>query len=195
VITDEQIARRPGRILEQIAQRLSLAGRSRVAFHARGRGLTGDEHLYLARLLPPPRFINDRLDIALAVDAQGVQLPQSSFTMADARRLGPQWWIGRSVHNLPEAEAAIAEGADYLLVGPVFATTTHPERAAMGTGLFSRIAGLGLPAIAIGGISRQRVREVAAAGAYGVAAIRAFWDAADPVAEVKGMLEVLNDDD
>src|SRR5213079_1148562 len=90
---------------------------------------------------PPPRlFVNDRLDVALAVGAAGVQLGQGSLTPADACRLNPRWWIGKSVHDLREAEAAHAGGADYLLVGPVFPTATHPDRAPLGSARLKEIA-------------------------------------------------------
>jgi len=120
-----------------------------------------------------------------------VQLSQGSLSVADARRMGPRWWIGRSVHNLSEAQAALAEGADYLVVGPVFPTATHPERTPLGTEVFARIAKLGPPVVAIGGVTPPRAAELVAAGAYGVAAIRALWDAADPAAAVRALLEVL----
>ena len=111
--------------------------------------------------------------------------------MSAARRLATTWWIGKSVHDLAGAEAARAEGADYLLVGPVYATATHPGRPPIGLDTVSRIARLDLPVIAIGGIDAERAREVKAAGAYGVAAIRALWDAADPERSVRLMLEEL----
>jgi thiamine-phosphate diphosphorylase len=106
-----------------------------------------------------------------------------------ARGLDPRWWIGKSVHDLAGAQAAHAEGADYLVVGPVYATPTHPDRQPLGLALLSRIAALGLPAIAIGGVTPERAREVAAAGAYGAAVIRALWDAAEPAAAVRRMAE------
>ena len=188
-ITDELIARRPS--LDRIARDITSAGPQRIAFHARGRELTGTDHLELAGRLPPLLFVNDRLDIALATSAVGVQLAHRSLSVADARRLGPHWWIGRSVHNLPEAQAALAQTADYLLVGPVFPTATHPDREPVGVELVARIAALGggRPVIAIGGVTPDRVPELRAAGAYGVAAIRALWDAADPAAAAKAMLE------
>lgn len=188
-VTDEHVARRPD--LDSVARALSVAAGESIAFHARGRLLSGVEHLDLARRLPRPLFVNDRLDIGLATGARGVQLAQSSLDVADARRLEPRWWIGRSVHNLEEAEAAIAEGADYLVVGPVFPTATHPDREAVGSAMFARIARLGRPTLAIGGVSPQRVSEVAAAGAYGIAAIRGLWDAPEPAAAAREMLEEL----
>src|SRR2546430_14020407 len=89
---------------------------------------------------PPARlFVNDRLDVALAVGAAGVQLGHGSLAPEDARRLNPAWWIGKSVHDLPEAEAAHAGGADYLLVGPVFPTATHADRAPLGSAPLKQI--------------------------------------------------------
>jgi thiamine-phosphate diphosphorylase len=192
-ITDERIARRPD--LEDIAGELAKGGGSELAFHARGRELTGREHYELAGRLavrPPGRlFVNDRLDVALAVPCAGVQLGHGSLPVEAARALNPLWWIGRSVHDLAETEAARTEGADYLVVGPVFDTASHPGRAALGLkGLQAIAAAAGaLPVIAIGGITVERVPEVRSSGAYGVAAIRALWDDADPAAAARRMRE------
>ena len=192
-ITDERIARRPD--LGDIARELATGGGADLALHARGHTLTGLEHYELAvRLSDSPSvrlFINDRLDIALAVDAEGVQLTPESLSPEEARRLSARWWIGRSVHNLAEAEAAQAGGADYLLAGPVFPTATHPDRAPLGLGALREIVGLGLPVIAIGGVTARNAREVREAGAHGVAAIRALWDATEPAAAARQMLEAL----
>jgi thiamine-phosphate diphosphorylase len=155
-----------------------------LAFHARGRALTGREHYEVATRLsacPPARlFVNDRLDVALAARATGVQLGYGGLPPEAARRLDPAWWIGMSVHDLDEARAAKTARADYLLVGPVYPTATHPTRTPLGAQRFAEIARLGLPAIAIGGVTPERTAELKAAGAYGAAAIRALWDAADP---------------
>ena len=194
-ITDERIARRPD--LDTVAQQLAAGGRQHLAFHARGRALSGLEHFDLAVRLaacPPVRlFVNDRLDVALGVGAAGVQLGQGSLAPEDARRLNAGWWIGKSVHDLREAEAAHAGGADYLLVGPVFPTATHPDRAPLGSGRLEQIVALGLPVIAIGGVTPERIPELMAGAAiHGVAAIRALWQAPDPADAARRMLEALN---
>ena len=95
------------------------------------------------------------------------------------------------MHNLAEAEAARTEGADYLVVGPVFATASHPGRAPLGLQRLQAIAAAvdGLPVIAIGGITADRVREVKDSGAYGVAAIRALWDDVEPAEAARRMRE------
>ena len=187
-ITDARIARRADLIA--VAQALVAAGGAAIALHARGPELSGQAHFELASRLPGRRFVNDRLDVALAVGAEGVQLGSGSLGVAAARALGPSWWIGRSVHDLAEAEAALAVAADYLVVGPVFATATHPGRATLGVAEFARIARVGLPAIAIGGVTPARVHELRDAGAYGIAAIRALWDADAPSDAVHELLEV-----
>lgn len=190
-ITDERIARRAD--LDEVARALAAGGGERLALHARGRSLSGLEHHDLAVRLSacPPAwlFVNDRLDVALAVGAAGVQLGAASLDPQDARRLEPRWWIGKSVHDLEEAAAARAGGADYLLVGPLYRTATHPDREPLGLARLGPIVSLGLPVIAIGGVTPPRVGELRQAGAYGVAAIRALWDAPDPAAAARQMLE------
>jgi len=192
-ITDERIARRVD--LDLIAAALAEGGGSDLAFHARGRGLTGLDHFELAGRLavrPPGRlFVNDRLDVALSVPAAGVQLGHGSLPVSAARALNPLWWIGVSVHDLPEAEAARLSGADYLVVGPVFATASHPGRTPLGLATLQQIVAAAgdLPVIAIGGMTIDRVPEVRGAGAYGVAAIRALWDDAEPAAAARRMRE------
>ena len=191
-VTDERIARRAD--LDDAARQLAEVGGANLALHARGRVLSGLEHYDLSfrlSILPSPLFVNDRLDIALALNATGVQLGVGSLPVTAARHLRPAWWIGKSVHDLAEADAAKAEGADYLLVGPVYATPTHPDRAPLGLEPLRAIARLGLPMIAIGGVTAARAHEVKAAGAHGVAAIRALWDAEDPAAAARQMLEEL----
>lgn len=189
-ITDERIARRPD--IDVLARALADGGGSDLAFHARGRELTGLEQYSLAvqlSNLPSFLFVNDRLDVALAVPSAGVQLGHGSLPVSAARALNRLWWIGKSVHNLAEAEAARTEGADYLVVGPVFATASHPGRRPLGPERLEEIASAvdGLPVIAIGGITADRVSEVRTSGAYGVAAIRALWDDAEPVEAARRM--------
>jgi thiamine-phosphate diphosphorylase len=92
------------------------------------------------------------------------------------------------VHSTEEAELAVAEGADFLVVGNIYETASHPGRAATGLRLVTQVSRFGRPVIAIGGITPERVTEVKDAGAYGVAAIRALWMAPDPAAATLAML-------
>ncbi|HJR49450.1 MAG TPA: thiamine phosphate synthase, partial [Gemmatimonadales bacterium] len=100
----------------------------------------------------------------------------------------PHGWIGCSVHSAAEAEDAARDGADYLLVGNVYETSSHPERPAKGLGLVRDAVGLGLPVIAIGGMDPARAAEARDAGAYGVAAIAALWWAPDPAIAALALL-------
>lgn len=123
--------------------------------------------------------------------AAGVQLRRSDLAPADARRVLPEGWIGVSIHQADEAREARGEGADYIVAGNVYATTSHPDRPPRGLDWLGGIAAQGGKVIAIGGISLERVAEVRDAGAWGVAAVSALWDAADPAGTVAAMLEVL----
>jgi thiamine-phosphate diphosphorylase len=188
-VTDERIAR-----LADLGDRaLALASSGPVALHARGHSLSGHDHLTLARVLgaaaPDRLFVNDRLDVALAAGAAGVQLSTNGLTPADARRLSVAWWIGVSVHTPEEAVTAQALGADYLLAGPVFATPTHPDGQPFGVEGLARFTRLGLPVVAIGGVTRANARNVVSAGAHGVAVIRALWDAPDPARAVQDIMK------
>ncbi|MGE5743626.1 MAG: thiamine phosphate synthase [Gemmatimonadota bacterium] len=191
-VTDERIARRPD--LDRVVSEFARAGPG-IALHARGRSLSGLEHFELAIRLsghPPIRlFVNDRLDVALAAGAIGVQLTGDSLPVDAARKLRPEWWIGRSVHSVAQARSAQAEGADYLLAGPVFETATHPGATPLGVAALRNIVALGHPVIAIGGIDPARVRDLARVGVYGVAAIRALWDAPEPGDATRAFLEAL----
>jgi thiamine-phosphate pyrophosphorylase len=121
--------------------------------------------------------VNDRLDVAIAAGADGVHLRQDSVAVAEARRLAPTLFvIGRSVHNLDETRAAA--GADYLVAGTVFHTTSKPGVVSvLGTeGLRRIVAASTSPVLAIGGITLDRLDAVASVGAAGIAAIGLFAD-------------------
>lgn len=166
-----------------------------VALHARYRSDPGARlaacTLRLLALARPPEaavFVSGRPDIAAASGAHGVQLGAGDLTPGDARRVLLHGWIGRSVHSAKEARAARDEGADFLVVGSIYETPSHPDHAAQGTEFLREAARLGLPVIAIGGVTPERAPELKAAGAYGVAAIRALWQADDPAAATLSML-------
>ena len=125
--------------------------------------------------------VNDRLDVAMAVEADGVHLGQDDLPLATARRLWPGRIVGRSTHSLAQALEAVRGGADYIGVGPVYATPTKPGRPAVGLSLVRAVAdaGVSLPWFAIGGIDGSCAGDVLAAGARRVAVVRAVCDAAD----------------
>jgi thiamine-phosphate diphosphorylase len=122
-------------------------------------------------------LINERTDVALAAGAHGVHLRGDSASAARVRRIVPPGFlIGRSVHSIDEAvRAAEGGGLDYLMFGTVFETASKPGRAAAGAdALRSVAAATALPVLAVGGITMNRLAEVAAAGAGGFAAIGLF---------------------
>ena len=176
------------------AAAISAAGPA-VALHARDRQgtvvrLVAAAARMLALARPPEAavFVSGRPDVAAATGAHGVQLGTTDLTPGDARKLLPRGWIGRSVHSVDEARAAVDEGADFLVVGSIYETPSHAGRAAVGLGLVRVAASLGRPVVAIGGVTPERAWELKAAGAYGVAAIRTLWHSPDPAAATLAML-------
>lgn len=127
-------------------------------------------------------IVNDRIDVALAVEADGAHVGQDDMPVAFARRLlGPHRILGVSVANREEAEAAIAEGADYLGVGPIFSSLGKSDAGpATGVHLLTELANrYTTPLVAIGGITAENALEVVQAGASGVAVITAVVYAED----------------
>jgi thiamine-phosphate pyrophosphorylase len=125
--------------------------------------------------------VNDRLDVALTCAADGVHLRGDSIPIDAARRLAPHpFLVGRSVHTADEAKAGA--GADYLIAGTVFPSTSKGEGTpVIGLkGLKAIVAAASVPVLAIGGVTANRVAEVVAAGAAGVAAISLFIDRLKP---------------
>jgi len=121
-------------------------------------------------------IVNDRLDVALAAGADGVHLRADSLPPSAARSIAPAGFlIGRSVHRLDEA-VCVAPDVDYLIAGTVFSTPSKPDGAPLlGVGGLSSIAAaVRVPVLAIGGISIERVGQVAETGAAGVAAVGLF---------------------
>jgi thiamine-phosphate pyrophosphorylase len=197
VVTDRQLtAGRPLRLVVEAA----LRGGAR-AFQLREKDLSPRElyplaiemrqltQTYGARLL-----INDRVDVALAVDADGVHLTTTSLPASIARQLlGPGRLIGVSTHTLTEVQAAADAGADFLVFGPVFYT---PSKAPYGepVGLDAlRVvrAAVNLPILAIGGVKKANLDQVLAAGADGIAVISAIISADDPRAASQDLLGTL----
>lgn len=127
-------------------------------------------------------IMNDRVDLALAVNADGVHLGQQDIPIALARRiLGDRRIIGRSTTNPQEMQQAIAEGADYIGVGPVCETPTKPGKAAAGLEYVRYAAeNSPIPWFAIGGIDENNLADVLTAGAQRVAVVRAIMTAKDP---------------
>ncbi len=120
-------------------------------------------------------LINERFDVAVAVDADGVHLPEKSFPPSVVKKLFPQLIVGFSAHSLESAKYAQEEGADFITLGPVFKTSSHPEAKPMGTLKFKEIAqSVNIPVYALGGITWDRIKLCYKNGAYGIAGITIF---------------------
>lgn len=138
--------------------------------------------------------VNDYVDVALAADADGVHVGQQDESASMARqKLGPEKILGVSA-SFPElAVKAAVDGADYLGVGPIYATESKATRAPQGPELIERMRQVTtLPIVGIAGIGPGRAAPVIQAGADGVAVISAVLDAPDPVAVAKSLLEEVN---
>ena len=135
-------------------------------------------------------IINDRVDVALACDADGVHLGQDDLPLAAGRKLVGQKIVGISTHDIEQAQEAERNGADYIGFGPMFGTTTkNTGYAARGVEMLGKIrAAVKLPIVAIGGINEQNVTQVWQAGADSAAIISDLLGAADVVAKTQRIL-------
>ena len=127
---------------------------------------------------PLPVLMSGRPDLAVAAGAAGVNLPEADIPVSAARSLlGPDRLIGRSVHSLGAAAAAAADGADFVVFGPVFPTPSHPGAPGFGLQALAEVArSVAIPVLAIGGVDARLGADCVAAGAAGYAAIRQFSD-------------------
>lgn len=157
-------------------------------------------------------LIHDRVDIALAMEADGVHLPESGMATVDARRLldtcqPRKTWapiggegaqpvgklLGRSCHSVKTACEAFQEGADYVTLSPLFATRSHPQAPALGVRRFSVMrAAIPGPVLALGGIHGGNVTDALSTGAQGVALIRGILEAAEPCQAARTLLSRIN---
>ena len=126
--------------------------------------------------------VNDRIDVALALNADGIQLPEAGIPMAEARRIvGPNMLIGRSVHSVNSGVEAESNGADFLIAGTIFPSASHPDAPAQGTKFLRALCReVSTPVLAIGGITTQNVGDIMEAGCSGAAAISAISEAEEP---------------
>jgi thiamine-phosphate pyrophosphorylase len=187
---------RPGRdVLATVAAALAAGA---PCIQVRAKGLTDREHLALASAVAERCreagalcLVNDRVDVALASGADGVHLGADDFPVEVARRLaGERLLIGGTARDAATARGLVAAGADYLGVGPVYATTSKsglPEPIGL-DGLRTVAGAVDVPVIGISGITAARVSAVMDAGAHGVAVVGAVSDADDPAAATRELL-------
>lgn len=135
-------------------------------------------------------WVNDRVDVATVVRADGVQLGSQSLPTEAARRtVGGACLIGRSVHT---ADEALSVNADVAVVGNIYPTKSHPGREPLGLGELRRATSGRRPIVAIGGITPQRIGEVINQGAWGVAVLSGVWGAAEPANSLREYASALS---
>lgn len=185
-VTDDRILSHPN----LIDRARALAGTGPIALHVRGRALAAKRLTELAFELMETGaavFVNDRADIAEIVGAAGVHAPADGLPSAAIRRVvRGEMLVGRSAHGPQEARAATEHGADYVFLGPIWPTRSHPRSDSLGPAAIA--AAQPARIIAIGGVTPERVPICRRSGAYGVAAISALWDAPDPAGAAAAML-------
>jgi thiamine-phosphate pyrophosphorylase len=197
LVTDRSQTR--GRDLVEIVAACVTAGLPAV--QVREKDLAAGELARVCRriraLAPPPFLIvNDRVDVALAVGADGVQRTHASLSVEELRVVADKRvHVGASVHSLDEAKAVTAQGAEWVFFGPVYDTPSKRAYGApQGLAALERVAAaVDLPVIAIGGITPERVAAGRRAGADGVAVISAILAADDPAAVTRRFLDALGD--
>ena len=142
-------------------------------------------------------FLTGRADLARAAHAEGLHLPESEISVADARlSLGFHLPMGRSVHDARGAQSAVAEGANYLLLGAIWQTPSHPDQEGIGLDALRAICeSVSVPVFAVGGIGAGNAAQCLEAGAAGVALISGIWDAPDVTARVRQIRAALGERD
>lgn len=194
VITDAVLAH-PRSVLEVVSMALSAGAR---AIQLRNKGDSARELAALGQALRGPTrdagallFVNDRLDLALAVDADGVHLGPHDLPVRAVRAVAPRGFlIGRSADDPEVARVAVADGADYIGCGTVYSTSTKLDAGdVIGlAGLRRVVESVSVPVVAIGGITPHRTAEVAATGAAGAAVVGAVMGVTDPAVAVGALM-------
>jgi thiamine-phosphate pyrophosphorylase len=163
---------------------------------AKTRALVEEARALVALLRPAkiPFIVNDRIDVALAADADGVHVGQKDMTVTDARRLiGQSRILGLSITSEADLDGADLTGVDYLGVGPIYATATKPDASppiAVG-GLRAVARRSALPIVAIGGMHAGNAEEAIDAGAHGVAVVSAICAATDALVATAELAKVI----
>lgn len=181
-VTNDEIMLRPG-FLKKAKAIMTVLG-DKGAIHVRSQlldsptlfGITLD----LLLLHAETRcwcIVNDRVDIALASGAHGIQLTAKSLRLSDVQNIAPALRIGASVHSAEEAVEAEQAGADWCVAGHVLETPTHPGEPRRESNFINElVAEVRIPVIAIGGVRPEHVKLLVHKGAHGVAAIRGIWE-------------------
>ncbi len=203
VVTDDRVL--CGAAFGARAATVLRCGGPRIALHVRGPGLSGREIWRRAAALAEVAadagallLVNDRLDVALTLAGVGAHVGARSIEVAEARRLIGRRPLGASVHGASEAVAAAGAGADFVVLGLIWPTRSHPGVAAGGEALLTEArrgldeaghGGVGL--LAIGGVTPERVASALGAGAAGVAVLSGVWGAAELEVAVVAYLDAV----
>ncbi len=178
-----------------VAVHAAFAG-SVDAVQLREKDLPPDALLPLARRLREVTagrallIVNGPLEVALACNADGIHLPEAAQMVERPAR---PFLLGRSVHSVEAALRAEAQGCDYLIAGPVYATRSHPGSPPAGASLIEEVSrAVRIPVLAIGGVTAERVEEVVRAGASGAAVISAILAAPDPATAARDLRRALD---
>lgn len=190
----------PAKVLKEAV----AGGITMFQFREKGTGaLTAQVKFNLGRRLQKicrangvPFIVNDDIDLAIALDADGIHVGQDDTpALAIRQLLGEDKIVGVSAHSLAEARQAIADGADYLGIGPVYPTSTKEDaQAVRGTSVIEEIrnSGITIPLVGIGGITVHNAAPVLAAGADGISVISAIAGAEDIALAARGFVHEVN---
>jgi thiamine-phosphate pyrophosphorylase len=198
VITDRHQSRLP---LPALAAAVFAGGGRWLLL--RDKDLAQAERIALARLVidiaapfGATVLMSGDVEAAIEAGAAGVHLPRDGDPGAARARLGPAAWIGMSAHDLGEAERAAAAGADYATLSPIFASPSKPAYGpALGLEVLSAAAAaVGLPVLALGGVTAARARDCLEAGAAGIAVMGEVMRAGDPAAAVRAFVPACRSD-
>jgi thiamine-phosphate pyrophosphorylase len=197
LITDRHRSR--GRRVEEVVAAAVAGGVDRVQI--REKDLPTRDLMALVRAVRrlgagARLLVNERIDVALATGADGIHLGKSTLPVAAARRVAPGLEIGYSAHSLEEARAAEREGASFVTFSPIYETASKGSEGAPPQGIAALrevCRALGIPVLALGGVTAPRVPEVLAAGAGGVAVVSAITEAADIEAAARAIVRCTQD--
>jgi thiamine-phosphate pyrophosphorylase len=189
----------PKHVLEQAIK----GGISLFQFREKGKAaFTNEEKYHFAQELQSickkhmiPFIVNDDVELALALNADGVHIGQDDESAEVVRRKIGDKILGVSTHNLLEVEKAIAEGADYVGIGPIYSTKTKADaKAAQGTKLIQEVRnkGINVPIVGIGGITSENAAPVMKSGGNGVSVITAISLSADPAQSARELKEIID---
>ncbi len=199
VLTDKALSK--GRPMVEIVEQAIQGGATLVQYRAKnacGRDMVQEALalLEVTRCYRVPLIVNDRVDVALAVDADGVHLGRDDGSLADARlALGPEKIVGATAKTVEAAKKAEADGADYVGVGAIYPTTTHDKPVRTSVDSLKAIAeAVNIGVLAIGGLTADNVHILKNTGNNGACVVRYLMQSDDVTADVKRLRDALREE-